>query len=286
MKLHLSVILIFFNLYLFAQPEELLPNSTDGSAIHHSSYSFSYSEQHEQAEWVFYELTSAEAEGGYDRSNDFRVDPSCTTGSAELDDYKGSGYDRGHLAPAGDMAFSERAMSESFFMTNMCPQDASFNRGIWRSLESQVRNWAIEEGSLMVVTGPIFTDATESIGANHVTVPKYFYKIILDLNEPEVKALAFILPNQKGSEQLDFYTVSIDSVETLTSINFFPGLPDDQENELEKYTLTDLWEFKSVSSSSASHGTKQCRGGYKGWKQVQDKDIELESTLLVARRSN
>ena len=96
----------------------------------------SYLETHEQAEWVYYRLNSNLVSGNVKRSNNFREDKSIRTGSANLSDYKYSGYDRGHLAPAGDMKSSNTGMSESFFMSNISPQTPSFNRGGWKKLES------------------------------------------------------------------------------------------------------------------------------------------------------
>ena len=103
-----------------------------------------------------------------------------STGSASLVDFRGSGYDRGHLAPAGDMGFSYEAMSESFYLSNMSPQKAGFNRRIWRSLESRVRDWVVSNGSVHVITGGILPGSYQDIGPNNVTVPEYYYKIILD----------------------------------------------------------------------------------------------------------
>ena len=118
-----------------------------------------------------------------------------STGSASLPDYKGSGYDRGHLAPAGDMKWSTTAMSESFYMSNMSPQEPSFNRGIWNRLESQVRRWAIDNGSVYIATGGVLTDGLKTLGSNSVSVPQYYFKVILDYQEPDIKGIGFIIPN-------------------------------------------------------------------------------------------
>ena len=109
------------------------------------------------------------------RGDDFRPDPAVPTGSATPQDYTRSGYDRGHLAPAADMSFSVKTMSESFYMSNMSPQAPQFNRGIWSKLEKQVRHFATKEKRIVVVTGPILpVEKTITIGANKVTVPQYF----------------------------------------------------------------------------------------------------------------
>src|SRR5690606_30581000 len=134
--------------------------------------------EHEQAEWVYYLLAPSMIQGAFDRTDDFRPDPAVSTGSAELHDYVGSGFDRGHLAPAADMKVSHTAMSESFYLSNMSPQAPSFNRGGWKKLESLIRNWVLAEGQMFVVTGSIFRDNLGVIGRNQVTVPSYYYKVV------------------------------------------------------------------------------------------------------------
>ncbi|MDZ7792136.1 MAG: DNA/RNA non-specific endonuclease [Spirochaetia bacterium] len=124
--------------------------------MRHTGYTLSYSEEHEQAEWVAYKLTIEELQGDVERTDNFREDKKVDTETASLSDYRGSGYDRGHLAPAADFSWSEEAMSDTFYLSNMSPQKPGFNRGIWRSLESQVREWAIRDKALLVVTGPVF----------------------------------------------------------------------------------------------------------------------------------
>ena len=226
MKLPTFVSLVFFAVLLHAQDFQYLPTSTTNQIVTHSHYALSYSEDHEQAEWVAYELTATEAQGTIDRTDNFRPDPSVSTGSAALSDYKGSGYDRGHLAPAADMAFSPQAMSESFYLSNMSPQTASFNRGIWRQVEQQVRTWAVQNNSVYVVTGCIFTGRTKSVGYNRVAVPTFYYKVIADLHEPEVKATALLLSHRKGTTPLSQYAVTIDSIDSrrfLSAITGFIG---------------------------------------------------------------
>ena len=234
----------------YSQSFDFLPKSHSGETITHTYYSLSYVEEHEQSQWVAYELIAENAKGGTKRTNSFRKDPSVSTASASADDYKNSGYDRGHLAPAGDMAFSELAMRESFYMSNMSPQDPSFNRGIWKKLEEQVRTWAGENKSIYVVTGPVLTDTLKKTGPGKITVPGYFYKIILDNTEPEIKVIAFILPNKKGEKQLSEYVVAVDSIENLTKIDFFPALADSLENALEKSVSLAGWNFTDLKNDS------------------------------------
>ena len=134
-----------------------IPPPASGEVVKHTYYTIDYNEKHEQPNWVFYRLTIENTKGKAKRKDDFRPDPSVSTGSAELSDYKGSGYDRGHLCPAADMKQSDQAMSETFFLSNMSPQVPSFNRGIWAKLEAEVRRQIKgEDDTLYVITGPIF----------------------------------------------------------------------------------------------------------------------------------
>lgn len=216
-----------------AQSSNLFLPASEGQLVHHQNYSLAYSEEHEQAFWVFYELDRNETQAIAKRKDDFREDPLVSTGSASLADYKASGYDRGHLAPAADMAFSEEAISESFYMSNMSPQEPSFNRGIWKKLEAQFREWAEADGSLYIVTGPILVPGLAKMGDNGVSIPNFYYKVALDFDVDEIGAIAFLLPNQKLDLELESFVVSIDSLESLTGIDFFAGLEDHLEASFE-----------------------------------------------------
>jgi len=216
----------------------------------HYGYTLLYNESHEQADWVAYELTASETEGPIDRTDDFRRDPAITTGSAELSDYKYSGYDRGHLIPAGDAQWSERAMTATFVLSNMSPQEPSFNRGDWRKLESYVRSWAKENGVLYVVTGPVLKQGVKGrIGSNQVSVPRYYYKVVLDYKGNEKKGIGFIMSNRKLNRPVKAYSVTIDSVEAFTGIDFFHQVPDSTEEQIESYYNLSQWSFDNRSSS-------------------------------------
>ncbi len=193
--------------------------------ISYSGFSLLYDEKHEQARWVAYELTQAETVKGVERSNNFREDPNISTRSASNEDYSKSGYDRGHLAPASDMGWSTTSMEESFYYSNMSPQNPGFNRGIWKKLETQLRNWASDHDAIYVVTGPVLSEGLPTIGPNRVSVPKYYYKVILDNQEPGLHGIGFILPNEPSKLSLSSFAVSIDSVEKVTGLDFFPTLP-------------------------------------------------------------
>lgn len=232
--------------------------------VYHTGYTLSFNETYEQANWVAYELTEQETNRLYDRTDKFLMDPSVRTGTATDSDYKNSGYDRGHLAPAADMGWSSTTMAESFYYSNMSPQLPGFNRGVWKRLEELVRTWAVESDAIYVVTGPVLTTGLSYIGWNQVAVPNYYYKVILDYRNPEIKAIGFILPNASSSAPLQDFAVSIDKVEQLTGINFFHLLPDKEEDKLEASTCSSCWTWKSAvkkySTSSSSSPSSQCTG--------------------------
>ena len=224
-----------------------LPDGGTGQIVHHKYYTLSYSEEHEQAEWVAYELTKKRIQRpNVERSNNFSEDPLVETGSAQWDDYLHSGFDRGHLAPAGDMNFAKSAMSESFYMSNISPQVRNFNGGVWRELEENVRDWAYQNEKLYVVAGPdLRKQPLKRIGRkNEVTVPAAYFKVLLDLTEPEYKAIAFYLPNQVIDEPLYEYALPVDVVEQITGFDFFSDLMEpDLEAEVEANFDPDLWGF-------------------------------------------
>lgn len=213
-------------------------------------FALSYNEQHEQADWVAYELTVEEASGIFERTNNFQEDLTISTGSAILEDYKYSGYDRGHLIPAGDVQWSKEAMSASFLFSNISPQDPGFNRGGWRILESKVREWARDNKSVHVVTGPALKQGIiEVIGPNSVSVPNYYFKVILDYQQPELKGIGFIMPNQSLTGQIQDYAVTVDSVEVFTGFDFYSNLSDSIENELEAQLNLNKWQFESITDN-------------------------------------
>ena len=206
-------------------------------------YTLQYDEKFEQADWVAYELTKAEVYGNVaERTDKFREDPNIKNGSATDEDYKKSGYDRGHLAPAADMKYSKEAMKDCFYYSNTSPQAPAFNRGIWSNLEAIVRYWAATNEAILIVTGPVLNKPSyPTIGPDHVAVPEYFYKVILDCRLPEIKGIAFIIPNKKSSAPIETYACTIDEAERITGLDFFPALPDSEETAIESTIDLSLW---------------------------------------------
>lgn len=242
------LLLLVFCIAISCKSDDIQPVDTGGlepkslgEIVKHTYYSLGYSEENEQAYWVYYVLTPELINGPQSRTDDFRADPLVTTGSASLDDYKSSGYDRGHLCPAADMALNKTSMSESFFLSNMSPQVPGFNRGKWSSLEDQVRKWALAFDGLDVATGPIFKDNLGSIGADNVTVPGFYYKVLY--SEQKKIMIGLILPNASSTKSLDQFVVTVDEIESQTGIDFFPGLEDKVENQLEGSINTTGWSF-------------------------------------------
>ena len=213
----------------------------DAQIVVHQAYTLQYSEAHEQAAWVMYRITAEQLRTSIERTDNFRTDPLVSTGSAILDDYSGSGYDRGHLAPAATMAWSGEIMSESFFLSNMSPQDPGFNRGIWRVLEAEVRDFAMMHGSVLVITGPVLRPGLPTIGPSGVSVPEHYYKVVLDIQEPGVGGIAFLLANAPDNKPLSACAVPIDAIEVRTQIDFFPALEDGLEERLESEVHLEHW---------------------------------------------
>jgi endonuclease G, mitochondrial len=243
-RLTTSLLTLTFCLFSHAQDKGnnliLGVPKTDGQLVNRVGYAFSYSETHEQPLFVTYELTKEEVENKVaKRKDNFRKDPLVKTGSAILDDYKRSGYDRGHLAPAADMAWSEQAMSESFYLSNMSPQNPGLNRGMWAQLESDCRKWAVENGKVHIITGPVIRPNYSQIGPNKVTVPQWYYKIVVSIKNK--KAIAFIIPNRKPQKPLSSFVVTIDKIEEITKLDFLDKVPDALENRIEAISNLDQW---------------------------------------------
>jgi len=225
----------------------LAKSDADAAVANHSMISIGYNEKHEQPNWVAHMITSDILAGRVKRTNDFRVDSLIPSGTAVTEDYWDSGYDRGHLAPSADFRWSRKALSESYFYSNMSPQLPEFNRGIWAEFENEVREWAIYCKELYVVTGGILEDGLPTIGKqNQVSIPKYFYKVLLDYQEPELKGIGFLFPHKGGNEPVLSFAVPIDSIEKLSGVDFFYQLPDDIEEKLESTLDLDKWPMDAV----------------------------------------
>lgn len=210
--------------------------------VKHYAYCLLYDEYYEQAKWVFYSLNKNKINGPFSRSDKFKKDTLINTGSSSHSDYKGSGYDRGHLAPAADMTWSKQAMDESFFYSNMSPQTPSFNRGVWRKLESRIRKWVVDYDSLYITTGPVLDTNLTFIG-KEVAVPNYFFKSVVGFKDSTLNAIGFILPNEGSRKNLEDFVVSIDSLESFSGLNLNARLKESVQHSLEKSIQLDYWNF-------------------------------------------
>ena len=216
----------------------------DHEVIRHTGYTLSWNEKYLVADWVAYELTAAELDTQeVSRSEDFRPDE-YVNNSSQLEDYKNSGYSRGHLAPAQDFKWSEKAMSDTFYLTNMVPQLQNYNGGIWLRAENATRDAARITGTVYVVTGPVLTDGPfETIGSNSVAIPKQCYKALLVIDgNGAVHTIAISIPQDAGKkETLSKYLMTVDELEELTGLDFFIELEDDIENAAEATYDIDYW---------------------------------------------
>ncbi|NNK10655.1 MAG: DNA/RNA non-specific endonuclease [Flavobacteriaceae bacterium] len=226
-----------------AIPEYVLPLSQKKQIVKHNYYALSYSEEHEQAEWVAYALLRSHLTKDDRKRPYFIEDPKVRSSSADWRNYKNSGYDRGHLCPAGDRRFSESAYNETFYTSNITPMERDFNAGIWNSLEIQVREWAKRYDSLWVITGGVLTEDLPGIGYESVSVPEAFYKIILRGTADRPEVIAFLIPHTASSGALDQFRVSVDSIEKLSKLNFFESLDDEVERRLESDARDSDWRY-------------------------------------------
>lgn len=224
-------------------PEMFIPSSTTGVVVNHQHFTLSYNEPYEQAEWVAYMLKNEHLTYEDRKRPYFIEDPKVKTKSADWRNYKGSGFDRGHLCPAGDRRFSEQAYNETFYTSNISPQDRDFNAGVWNRLELHIRQWAKKYESLFVVTGGVLEDDLQEIGEEDVDVPKYYYKIVAKGDTDELDIIGFLLVGEESTKALEQFAVPVDRIEQMTGIDFFKNLPDSREAELESKVEKGNWKF-------------------------------------------
>jgi endonuclease G len=200
---------------------QCVPKTTNVEVIEHTYYSIGYSHHYKVPLWVQYTLTpkmASELASDVVRKDAFRPDPKTSLPQATDKDYSKSGFDRGHLCPAEDMDFNASSMLETFYYTNMSPQVPAFNRGIWKVLESKVRDWATKD-TIIVITGSIVLKSDTTIG-NKITVPSMFYKVVVSKDYKH--GIGFVMKNKKDSNKLEMFSMSISSVEKFTGFEFFP----------------------------------------------------------------
>ncbi len=218
------------------------PKGTPEQILKRTGYVASYNKTTLLPNWVAWHLTAERTEGSAKRSGvDFAEDTEVPEPRATDWDYYNSGYDRGHMCPAADNKWSKKAMEESFLFTNMCPQNGNLNRGDWNEMEMACRKWAKKYGDLYIVCGPIlYKGKHKTIGKNKVVVPEAFFKVVLRTGD-DPQAIGFIYKNTSGNRPKDSYVNTVDEVERITGIDFFPSLPDNVEKKVEAECDLGLW---------------------------------------------
>ena len=219
-----------------------LPSNIPSLFLSRTAFYLSYNKETRCPNWVAWNLTADHTDGEWARSNDYREDYKVPAPRATNEDYRGSSWSRGHMCPAGDCKWDANAMSETFLLSNMCPQDRSLNSGLWNRIEMDCRKWAKKYGSVYIVCGPLlYNKEHETIGANKVVVPEAFFKVILCM-QGRPKAIGFVVKNNAGTKKKDQYVNTVDEIERLTGYDFFPSLPDNIENDVESHANIDDWK--------------------------------------------
>ncbi|HOZ30777.1 MAG TPA: DNA/RNA non-specific endonuclease [Bacteroidales bacterium] len=286
--------------------EKGIPKLKDGEElICHSAFCLVYDEEHEMAKWTAHIISHEIATGGINRTNDFRIDSLIKTGSSEEADfflqeeqfdgtikYEGFGYDRGHLAPSADFRWSAIALSESYFYSNMTPQLPDFNRELWADIESFAREYVYNNPGIdiFVVTAPVLTDdlPKQEKSLNKISIPEYHYKILVDFQNK--KGIAFLVSQKNLDYPIESYVVSIDSVEKITGINYYPTLTNDEEKLIESSADISLWRTgtkkNDVAPLKKSDLPKDCYNTVEA-KQFYDypQDVTICGTVVSTHKS-
>ncbi len=254
MKKRISLLLpiLLISIILNGKTKDLSPSPVKGDrVIKKNGFVVSFNEANRIPTYATYWLTAEKVYNAkFPREKKFREESSIETASDK--DYKRSGFDKGHIVPAKDMAFSKDSEFDCFSYINIAPQNAPFNRGEWKRLEDAVRDFAVDDDSIFVVTGTIISKSKNTIGANSVAVPSYFYKAILDYKEPQIKAIAFIFPNKEVDGDIYQYACSIDDLEKRTGINFFKNISEPLQTKIEATFDIGKWNTRSKSKRGGS----------------------------------
>lgn len=219
-----------------------IPEETPEIMVDYEGFTVSFNPARHVPNYVVWELTAEKAGGSIRRKSSFQADGDVY-GCPSLDDYRNSGFDRGHMAPAGDMKWSAEAMAHSHYLTNICPQDHSLNGGVWASLENKCREWAKRDSALVIVCGPVLSDRiTRTIGRSEVAVPERFFKVVLAPYANPPRAIGFIMANGHVEGGMQAAAVSVDEVETITGFDFFKAVPDEIEDKIESEANFNRWQ--------------------------------------------
>ena len=222
---------------------ELPAISNRKTVVVHAGYTTSFNSNLLIPYWVAYELTDKEVNGTVARPSNspFQPDPDYQGLQPDRSDYSRSGWDKGHLAPCADMKWSEQAMLESFYFTNVCPQNHDFNEKDWQKLENKARNIARKKGSLYIVCGPLVTtNEYGKIGYNNVTIPDYFFKAFLYKDAQGFHSIAYLMPNKYTGKAVDEFAMSVNDLEKIIGLDLYAQLEDSIEESIEsQFSLSD-----------------------------------------------
>lgn len=218
----------------------ITPSAVESKEYQYEGFRLSFNQHNRTPNWVAWELLDSETDGPAKRHNKFWQDTNVE-GCPSTNDYKSSGYDRGHMCPAADQKWSQKAMDDCFVMANMCPQDHSLNSGAWNTLENKERNWAQRDSAIMIIAGPIYETSDKTTIGNGVLVPSAFFKVLLAPYIEKPRAIAFVYPNMSAPGNMQNYVMTVDDLEKMTGYDFFSALPDDMESEVESVASFREW---------------------------------------------
>lgn len=228
-----------------ALEDVILPKDTPNTPLQYTGFCIGFNPDAHQPNFAAWTLTPDKTNGPYDRKNANFAQDMSVEGCATLNDYRRSGFDRGHMVPAADMKWSAEAMTDCHYLTNISPQDSRLNAGAWAKLEGLERKWANKFGRLIIVAGPVLSDRlVRTIGDSGIPVPERFFKVIIAPDAEPAMGIGFIMPNTTVPGGTQAATVSIDQVEAITGFDFFHNLPDDIENEIEVQNSFNQWNIR------------------------------------------
>jgi endonuclease G len=239
------LLLAFLSWAATAQQYELPAPVSREQQVKHTLFTLSYQEGYELASWAAYQLTPEQAKTTGTVKEKFSEDQAVATGTSSPKDYKNAGFIMAQLVPPDDMFINQQAVEETFLMSNVVPQKPAFNKYIWKANEKLIREWAKEGNTLYIVAGPVLADAPfGTFGPNKVSIPVRYYKAVLDVNG--ARAVGFVFRSNASSGTQKFFAVSIDELEKVTGIDFFPALEDDLELKVESNNDFTNWNFKAL----------------------------------------
>lgn len=247
------LVLVYF---LFLEPRLSTPEQIEDSMelpalssndviLQYTAFTVNYNSARRIPNWVAYELTASETDGESTRQGTFTMDKSYSGAQAMREDYSNSGWDKGHMAPAADMKWSPDAMHESFYLTNVCPQNPDLNRKDWQMLERKCREWANKWEKVHIVCGPIIKDGKYgTIGERKVVIPDAFFKVVLAYDGRNYRSIGFVMDNDSARHSMKKSSFSVNSVEEITGYNFFHLLDDSIEEDVEAQNDPGAWDIK------------------------------------------